>query len=51
MALGHMAGEENTIVTIAVSKTVPGFEFRATFKGDIEGFRLVQVLVATTVYA
>ena len=33
----------------AVSKTVPGFEFRATFEGDIEGFRLVKVLVATTV--
>ena len=45
-----MAGEENTIVTIAVSKTVPGFEFRATFEGDIEGFRLLQVLVATTVF-
>ena len=27
-------------------KTVPGFEFRATFEGDIEGFRLLQVLVA-----
>ena len=33
----------------AVSKTVPGFEFRATFEGDIEGFRPVKVLVATTV--
>ena len=34
----------------AVSKTVPGFEFRATFEGDIEGFRPLKVLVATTVY-
>ena len=34
----------------AVSKTVPGFEFRATFEGDIEGFRPVKVLVATTVF-
>ena len=33
----------------AVSKTVPGFEFRATFEGDIKGFRPLQVLVATTV--
>ena len=33
----------------AVSKTVPGFEFRATFEGDIEGFIPLQVLVATTV--
>ena len=33
----------------AVSKTVPGFEGRATFEGDIEGFRPVKVLVATTV--
>ena len=33
----------------AVSKTVPGFEFRATFEGDIEGFRPVKVMVATTV--
>ena len=32
-------------------KTVPGFEFRATFEGDIEGFILVQVLVATTVFS
>ena len=34
----------------AVFKTVPGFAFRATFEGDIEGFRPVKVLVATTVY-
>ena len=34
----------------AVSKTVPGFEFRATFEGDIEGFRLLIVLVAATVF-
>ena len=30
-------------------KTVPGFEFRATFEGDIKGFTLVKVMVATTV--
>ena len=34
----------------AESKTVPGFEFRATFEADIVGFTLMQVLVATTVY-
>ena len=31
-------------------KTVPGFAFRATFEGCIEGFTLLQVLLATTVY-
>ena len=33
----------------AVFKTVPGFAFRATFEGDIEGFRPLKVLLATTV--
>ena len=33
----------------AVFKTVPGFACRATFEGDIEGFRLLKVLLATTV--
>ena len=33
-----------------VFKTVPGFAFRATFEGDIEGFRPLKVLLATTVY-
>ena len=35
----------------AESKTVPEFAFLATFEGDIVGFTLVKVLVATTVYA
>ena len=30
-------------------KTVPGFTFRATFEGDIEGFTLLKVMLATTV--
>ena len=30
-------------------KTVPGFAFTAKFEGDIEGFTLVKVLLATTV--
>ena len=29
--------------------TVLGFAFRATFDGDIEGFTLLKVLLATTV--
>ena len=29
-------------------KTVPGFAFRATFEGDIKGFRPLKVLFATT---
>ena len=33
----------------AESKNVPEFEFWATFEGDIAGFTLMQVLVATTV--
>ena len=32
----------------ADSKTVPGFAFRATFEGVIEGFTLLKVLLATT---
>ena len=31
-------------------KTVPGFAFRAKFEGDIEGFTLLKVLLATTVW-
>jgi len=31
-------------------KTVPGFSFRAAFEGDIEGFTLLKVLLANTVY-
>ena len=31
-------------------KTVPGFAFIAKFEGDIDGFTLVKVLVATTVF-
>ena len=27
----------------------PGFAFRATFDGDIEGFTLLKVMLATTV--
>ena len=34
----------------AESKTVPEFAFWATFEGDIAGFALVKVLVATTVF-
>ena len=34
----------------AVFKTVPGFAFRATFEGCTEGFTLLKVLLATTVY-
>ena len=33
----------------AVSKTVPGFAFCATFEGDIEGFRPLKVMVSSTV--
>ena len=35
----------------AVSKTVPGFAFWATFEGDTEGFRPLKVMVASTVCA
>ena len=31
-------------------KTVPGFAIRATFEVDIEGFTLLKVLLATTVF-
>ena len=34
----------------AVFKTVPGFAYRATFEGDIDGFRPLKVLLATTVF-
>ena len=34
----------------AVFKTVPAFACRATFEGDIESFRPLKVLLATTVY-
>ena len=34
----------------AVFKTVPGFAFRATFEVDIEGFTVVKVMMATTVF-
>ena len=33
----------------AVFKTVPVFAFIATFNGDIEGFKPLKVLLATTV--
>ena len=33
-----------------VFNTVPGFALRATFEVDIEGFTLVKIMVATTVW-